>query len=149
MQSSLLFAFLALLNLSLAFPLSISSLFHRQANTTVSCAEYSAIANYTTISNNSTMRAAFIQNSPAGTDATTSILDTATPKLPKLQFDVALNAACGNLTTIAIAGAAENFSMGIVSGFKIKGFGSGAERATGGAWATVVLVAGLVGMALL
>lgn len=120
--TSFLLAFAALLQVSLAFPVSVpalSKIFQRQSQTDTTCETYSSVANYTAISSNATMRAAFIQNSPAGTDATTSILDTVTPLLPAMTADTELNTRCGNLTTVAIAGAASNFSMGIVSGFTI------------------------------
>lgn len=115
----------------------------------VTCPEYSQIANYTAIGLNSTLRGAFLQNSPAGTDPTRAILDTAQKKFLalNLKFDEAVNAECGNLTTLATTMAAENFTNGIVGPFTIKKTSAG-ERLNS-AMGTVVLVATLAGAGLL
>ncbi|KAI5863940.1 hypothetical protein GGS23DRAFT_522073 [Durotheca rogersii] len=85
----------------------------------VACAEYSRVANYSVIAGNSTYRAAFQQASPLGTFESTAIIDGAVKKLPEFQFDGPINAACGNLTEVAIAGAEANFTRGVVAEFNI------------------------------
>ena len=86
-----------------------------------SCAIYSQTANYTFIGANATIRAAFLQASPAGTDPTANILDSAAQnfKNANMMFDANLNAECGNLSTLASEEVNANFSMGIVGPFKI------------------------------
>jgi basic membrane lipoprotein Med (substrate-binding protein (PBP1-ABC) superfamily) len=119
----------------------------RQAATT-SCAEYSMIANYSTIGTNSSYRSAFMQASPQGGDPTTAILDGATKKLPTVKFDKALNDNCGNLTTLAVKEAEVNFTMGIVGGFTMKKAKSAAAR-MGSEVGTVGMVVLMVGAGLL
>ncbi|KAL7619534.1 hypothetical protein AAE478_010074 [Parahypoxylon ruwenzoriense] len=91
----------------------------RQNPSTVSCAEYSMVANYSTIGTNSTYRAAFQQASPLGTFESNAIMDGATKKLPQFMFNKAINDACGNLSTLAVTEAANNFTKGIVANFNI------------------------------
>ncbi|KFY02416.1 hypothetical protein V490_00501 [Pseudogymnoascus sp. VKM F-3557] len=88
---------------------------------TITCADYSRIANYTAIDSNSTLRAAFLQASPQGTDPTRVILDHASLEFAakNLKFDQALNAQCGNLSTIAMTEVNTNFSLGVVAGWKV------------------------------
>ncbi|OBT39912.1 hypothetical protein VE00_09581 [Pseudogymnoascus sp. WSF 3629] len=88
---------------------------------TITCADYSRIANYTAIDSNSTLRAAFLQASPQGTDPTRVILDRASVefKAKNLKFDKALNTRCGNLSTVALREVNTNFSRGVVAGWKV------------------------------
>ncbi|OBT72110.1 hypothetical protein VF21_09179 [Pseudogymnoascus sp. 05NY08] len=88
---------------------------------TITCADYSRIANYTAIDSNSTLRAAFLQASPQGTDPTRVILDRASVEFTakNLKFDQALNAQCGNLSTVAFREVNTNFSEGVVAGWKV------------------------------
>lgn len=65
------------------------------------------------------MRAAFIQACHLGTAFSISILDDAQKRLPTMIQDVELNEDCGNLTAVAILGAAANFSQGVVAGFTL------------------------------
>jgi hypothetical protein len=90
------------------------------ANTVVSCASYSSIANLSTISSNSTYRAAFLRSSPDGVHFSAGLLNDAQALLPPLIFDETLNSQCGNSTAIAIQGAMDNFTQGIVAQFKIQ-----------------------------
>ncbi|RDL34668.1 Uncharacterized protein BP5553_07796 [Venustampulla echinocandica] len=118
---------------------------------TTSCAEYSMLANYSTIGLNSTYRAAFIQASPQGTDPSTAIVDGATKKFNslKLKFDTAVNAQCGNLSTLAVVEAEKNFTMGIVGPFTIKKTTNAGVRVGGdGGLGTAALVALVVGAGL-
>lgn len=85
----------------------------------VSCLEYSSIANLSTIGLNSTYRAAFLEASPEGTDQSAGLLNDAEAKLPPLTANKQLNQQCGNLTTVALEGAATNFTHGIVAQFRI------------------------------
>ncbi|KAI1133771.1 hypothetical protein F5Y10DRAFT_4931 [Nemania abortiva] len=85
----------------------------------VSCADYSRIANFSTIALNSTLRGAFLRSSSLGTDSAAGILDRESPKLMSLKFDVALNQQCGNLSEIAIVQAGVNLTAGTVAGMKI------------------------------
>ncbi|KAI0126116.1 hypothetical protein BJ170DRAFT_460387 [Xylariales sp. AK1849] len=89
------------------------------AATAAVCSNYAIVANRSTIALNSTYRAAFLRSAPLGTDAASSILDTQKPKLMALMMDQQLNAQCGNLSEVATAGAALNFTNGIVSEFPI------------------------------
>lgn len=84
------------------------------------CENYSKVANLSTIGLNSTYRAAFLRSAPMGTDAASSILDTQSPKLTAMMFDTNLNAQCGNLSTIALTEAANNFTKGIVADLTIQ-----------------------------
>lgn len=87
----------------------------------MSCADYSRLANYTAIDSNSTLRAAFLQASPQGTDPTRVILDRAFKEFnaKNLMFDRALNTKCGNLSTVALREVNRNFSQGVVGGWKV------------------------------
>jgi len=89
------------------------------AATTVSCADYSRIANLSTIALNSTLRGAFLRSSPLGTFPAAHILDAEKPKLMTLMFDVNLNQQCGNLSALAVTEADRNLTQGIVAGMKI------------------------------
>jgi hypothetical protein len=93
----------------------------QQQQVPITCADYSRLANYTAINSNSSLRAAFLQASPQGTNPTRVILDSAVVEFnaKKLKFDAALNAQCGNLSTIAATEVDRNFSQGIISGFKV------------------------------
>lgn len=93
----------------------------RQSSDASACENYATIANLTTVATNATYRSAYLAASPEGSDPARAPLDAAIPKLPALQFDVALNEQCGNLTTIAFEGAETNFTNGIVLQFKING----------------------------
>ncbi|KAK7755636.1 hypothetical protein SLS62_002246 [Diatrype stigma] len=84
------------------------------------CQEYAIVANLSTVGLTPDYRAAWLRSSPLGTDAASSILDTQSPKLDAMKFDAALNAQCGNLTTVAAEGAATNFTQNIVLGLPIK-----------------------------
>ncbi|KAI0542994.1 hypothetical protein GGR58DRAFT_496459 [Xylaria digitata] len=86
----------------------------------VSCADYSRIANLSTIALNSTLRAAFLRSSPLGTFPAVAILDAEVPKLMDLIFDVTLNQQCGNSSAIAIVEADRNLTAGTVAGMKIR-----------------------------
>lgn len=101
------------------WPVYTNFLSPRQQDANATCAEYSTIANLSVVGSNSTYRAAYLAASPQGADPARAPLDTAEGELPKLQFDTALNAECGNLTQVAIAGAAANFTNGVVLQFKI------------------------------
>lgn len=115
-----LFLLLSLFNVSLS-----SAIVPRQspsANTntaSTNCLDYSRIANLTTISVNSTYRAAFLRSAPMGTFRAISIIDQDAKKLMPLMMDGKLNGQCGNLSTIAFQAAATNFTQGTVLGFKI------------------------------
>jgi len=87
--------------------------------TLVTCLDYSTIANLSTIGLNSTYRAAYLKAAPDGTDHSVKLLNDAEAKLPPLTQNEALNQQCGNLTTIALEGAANNFTQGIVAQYKI------------------------------
>ncbi|KAH8808622.1 hypothetical protein F5884DRAFT_858149 [Xylogone sp. PMI_703] len=102
-------------------PVASGLVLHRRAGAdTTSCTTYSRIANLTTISTNTTYRAAFLRSAPMGTFMAASTLDKDASQLPVLQMDAQLNEQCGNLTTIAIDSAATNFTEGTVLGFKIR-----------------------------
>ncbi|KAI0430171.1 hypothetical protein F5Y09DRAFT_239283 [Xylaria sp. FL1042] len=90
------------------------------ASLPVSCADYSRIANLSTIALNSTLRAAFLRSSSMGTFSAAAILDSESPKLMDLEFNVALNQQCGNLTALAIVEAGRNLTAGTVAGLKIR-----------------------------
>ena len=105
----------------------------------MSCPDYARIANYTAIDSNATLRAAFLQASPKGTDPTRVILDRAFKEFAakNLMFDVELNGRCGNLSDIAMTEVNTNFSMGLVADFKVvpttgSRIGAGVETYTGG-----------------
>ncbi len=84
------------------------------------CREYAIVANLSTVGLTAAYRAAWLRSSPLGTDAASSILDTQSPKLAGMMFDVALNQQCGNLSTIATEGALANFTAGTVLGLPIQ-----------------------------
>lgn len=92
-----------------------------QPLTTTTCADYARLANYTAIDSNSTIRAAFLQGSPQGTDPTRVILDRASTEFTakNLMFDRELNTRCGNLSTVALREVGTNFSSGVVGPFKV------------------------------
>ncbi|KAI0815778.1 hypothetical protein GGR55DRAFT_675392 [Xylaria sp. FL0064] len=90
------------------------------ASLPVSCADYSRIANLSTIALNSTLRGAFLRSSSLGTFPAAAILDAESPKLMDLEFNVALNQQCGNLTALAIVEAGNNLTAGTVAGLKIR-----------------------------
>lgn len=101
-----------------------SGLQFRQSTATatpVTCLDYSSIANLSTIGHNATMRAAYLQAAPDGTDHSVAILNDAELKLPALTKNVELNDQCGNLTTIALEEAANNFTKGIVAQYRVPG----------------------------
>ncbi|EQB43268.1 hypothetical protein GCG54_00003010 [Colletotrichum gloeosporioides] len=80
-------------------------------STIMSCAEYSRIANLSTVGANSTYRATFFAASPNGNQYNAEVLDTAIAKLPTVIMDQALNTACGNLTALALVEAERNFTQ--------------------------------------
>ncbi|EXJ69075.1 uncharacterized protein A1O5_08010 [Cladophialophora psammophila CBS 110553] len=101
-------------------PISLLSPRQQQSNATQPiCSEYSTIANLSIVGSNSTYRAAYLQASPEGYDPASAPLDSAIPKLPSFQFNASINAECGNLTEVAIKGAATNFTQGVVLQFNI------------------------------
>ncbi|TGJ88292.1 hypothetical protein E0Z10_g414 [Xylaria hypoxylon] len=85
----------------------------------VSCADYSRIANLSTIALNATLRGAFLRSSSMGTFSAAAILDKESPKLMDLKFNVALNQECGNSSAIAIVEAGRNLTAGSVAGMNI------------------------------
>ncbi|KIY00534.1 uncharacterized protein Z520_03197 [Fonsecaea multimorphosa CBS 102226] len=99
-------------------PLSLLSPRQQQSNQPI-CSEYSTIANLSIVGANSTYRAAYLKASPQGYDPASAPLDSAIPKLPSFQFNASINAECGNLTEVAIKGAATNFTQGQVLQFNI------------------------------
>lgn len=108
------------------------------------CLEYSRVANYSTIGTNSTYRASFQQASPHGTDQASGILDSATAKLPDFKFNAAINARCGNLSQVAVAGAEANFTQGIVAEFRISAASPGLRGGLGMMVAGLVVAVGMV-----
>ncbi|CAI6342281.1 unnamed protein product [Periconia digitata] len=127
--SSLLIAFLALLQVAIAVPekFPVDAIVARQAATGAAtggvdpCVDYSITANLSVISANSSYRAAYMQKAQVGTIATANMLNAAQLKLPALTADVALNSQCGNLTDKALVEAANNFTNGIVAQFTTEG----------------------------
>ncbi|XXG99590.1 hypothetical protein Hte_005930 [Hypoxylon texense] len=83
------------------------------------CQNYATVANISTVALNSTYRAAFIRSASMGTFAAIKILDTEKPKIMSLMMDAQLNQQCGNLTQVALDGAAANLTMGVVLGLPI------------------------------
>lgn len=83
------------------------------------CQNYAKVANLSTVALNSTYRAAFLRSAPMGTFTSINILDTEKPKIMAMMMDAQLNQACGNLTQIAIDGAAANLTAGTVLGLPI------------------------------
>ncbi|KAB5531457.1 hypothetical protein GE09DRAFT_385759 [Coniochaeta sp. 2T2.1] len=110
--------------------------------TLVTCLDYSSIANLSTISANSTYRAAYLQAAPDGTDHSVAILNDAQAKLPPLTKNEALNQQCGNLTTIAFSEAANNFTQGIVAQYRING-GARIQGGLGAIWAACLVASGM------
>ncbi|KAK5193312.1 hypothetical protein LTR92_006681 [Exophiala xenobiotica] len=93
---------------------SPTNLLRARQQRTDQCAEYSTIANLSIVAANATYRAAYLQASTEGTDPTTAPLDAALAQLPNFQFNTTVNKECGNLTEVAIEGAATNFTNGVV-----------------------------------
>ncbi|KAI1344164.1 hypothetical protein F5Y15DRAFT_104331 [Xylariaceae sp. FL0016] len=83
------------------------------------CMDYSMVANLSTVALNSTYRAAFLQSISLGRLPARAIIDSQSPKLPALMMDVQLNQQCGNLSQVALDGAALNFTQGTVLGLPI------------------------------
>jgi hypothetical protein len=119
----------------------------RQASSNISCHEYATLSNLTAIGLNSTFRGAFIAASPDGTLTSENLLNDAAAQWTNehLINDTTLNAACGNLSAIALQEAPKNFSQGIVGGFTI---GAGA-RLGGGAGFTAAVTATMVAAAMM
>ena len=90
-----------------------------QPGTMVTCLDYSTIANLSTIGLNATYRAAYLQAAPDGTAHSAAILDGAEDKIPPLTMNAELNQQCGNLTTVALVEAANNFTQGVVAQYRI------------------------------
>ncbi|OTB06249.1 hypothetical protein M426DRAFT_9738 [Hypoxylon sp. CI-4A] len=84
------------------------------------CQNYALVANLSTVALNATYRAAFLQSSSLGTFPARAILDVQSPKLMGMMMDVNLNNQCGNLTQVAIEGAAANLTAGTVLGLPIQ-----------------------------
>ncbi|KAI0890257.1 uncharacterized protein GGS22DRAFT_11121 [Annulohypoxylon maeteangense] len=83
------------------------------------CQNYARVANLSTVGLNSTYRAAFLRSSNLGTFDARAILDVESPKLMGMMMDVQLNQQCGNLSQIAMDGAAANLTAGTVLGLPI------------------------------
>jgi len=120
-------------------PVNLLSPRQQQANLAI-CAEYSTIANLSIVGSNATYRAAYLQASPQGSDPARAPLDTAITELPDFQFNTTINDECGNLTEVAIAGAATNFTHGVVLQFKINSAGQIGASAMGLAMITAMVV---------
>ncbi|XDG07228.1 hypothetical protein ABKA04_006843 [Annulohypoxylon sp. FPYF3050] len=122
------FKFLVLLlsicNIAVAQAEALDALVPRQspsataANSPI-CQNYARVANLSTVGLNSTYRAAFLRSSNLGTFDARAILDVESPKLMGLMMDVQLNQQCGNLSQVAIDGAAANLTQGTVLGLPI------------------------------
>lgn len=142
---------LASFTAALSSPSPIANLETRQQQQApITCADYSRLANYTAINSNATLRAAFLQASPQGTDPTRVILDRAFAEFntKNLKFDAALNAQCGNLSTIALKEVDRNFSQGVVAGWKVvapTGARIGAGREV---WCSILFVVMFTGFGL-
>lgn len=132
--------------LALAISPNPTTLNERQATAPlpVTCLEYSSIANLSTIGLNSTLRAAYLQAAPDGTDHSVAILNGAEAKLPTLKVDVALNEQCGNLTSVALVEAGNNFTQGIVAQYRISAGGRRREAAVGSVILGCLAVVGMV-----
>ncbi|KAI0004016.1 hypothetical protein F4779DRAFT_79021 [Xylariaceae sp. FL0662B] len=78
------------------------------------CMNYAMVANLSTVALNSTYRAAYLASSPLGTFPAREILDAQKPKLMQMMMDPQLNRECGNLTQVAVDGAAANLTQGTV-----------------------------------
>ncbi|KAI1407028.1 hypothetical protein F5Y13DRAFT_142117 [Hypoxylon sp. FL1857] len=83
------------------------------------CQNYARVANLSTVALNATYRAAFLRSSSMGTFAARSILDVESPKLMGMMMDQKLNQQCGNLSQVALDGAAANLTQGNVLGLTI------------------------------
>ncbi|KAI1143129.1 hypothetical protein F5Y05DRAFT_143478 [Hypoxylon sp. FL0543] len=83
------------------------------------CQNYARVANLSTVALNATYRAAFLRSSSMGTFAARSILDVESPKLMGMMMDAQLNQQCGNLSQVALDGAAANLTQGTVLGLTI------------------------------
>ncbi|KAI0834099.1 hypothetical protein F5Y06DRAFT_178479 [Hypoxylon sp. FL0890] len=84
------------------------------------CQNYARVANLSTVALNSTYRAAFLRSSSLGTFAARTILDVESPKLMGMMMDTKLNQQCGNLSQVALDGAAANLTQGTVLGLPIQ-----------------------------
>lgn len=129
--------------------LSEASIQLRDTNDTTgsvaSCLDYSSIANLSTIGLNSTYRAAYLKASPDGTDQAAAILNGAEAQIPPLTANKELNQQCGNLTTIALEEAANNFTRGVVAQFRISA-GARERGALGLAVASCLVTLGMVSL---
>ncbi|KAI8942351.1 hypothetical protein NX059_000427 [Plenodomus lindquistii] len=85
------------------------------------CLDYERTANMSTIGANSSYRTVLMQKSNVGTIYNARMMDAAIKKLPALTADRTLNMVCGNWTDIALKGAEENFTNGIVAQFTTEG----------------------------
>ncbi|KAI2641729.1 hypothetical protein GGS26DRAFT_15021 [Hypomontagnella submonticulosa] len=83
------------------------------------CQNYAIVANFSTVALNATYRAAFLRSSSLGTFAARDIIDRQKPMYMGMMFDKALNQQCGNLSQIAMDGAAKNLTEGVVLDLKI------------------------------
>lgn len=90
-------------------------------STQAACLQYSMIANMSVVGGNSSYRTVFLEQSQTGTLANSAMLNKAILVAPNLTADAQLNQACGNLTAIAIAEAATNFTQGKVAQFTFTG----------------------------
>ncbi len=106
------------------------------------CAEYSTVANLSIVAANATYRAAYLKASTEGTDPTTAPLDAALAQLPNFQFNTTVNKECGNLTEVAIEGAATNFTQGVVLQENINSAVQIGARAMGMAMIMAIVVGG-------
>ena len=123
----------------------VNLLIPRQQQTNQSiCAKYSTIANLSIVGSNATYRAAYLQASPQGSDPARAPLDAAIPQLPNFQFDVQINDECGNLTKVAIEGAAKNYTQGVVLQFKINSAVQIGANALGMAMITAMVAVTLI-----
>ncbi|KAI1104082.1 hypothetical protein F4804DRAFT_308192 [Jackrogersella minutella] len=84
------------------------------------CQNYAMVANLSTVALNTTYRAAFLRSSSLGTFDARAILDVQSPKFMGMMMDVQLNQQCGNLSQVAIDGAAANLTAGTVLGLTIQ-----------------------------
>ncbi|KFY30321.1 hypothetical protein V493_01998 [Pseudogymnoascus sp. VKM F-4281 (FW-2241)] len=123
----------------------------QQQQASITCEDYARLANYTAINSNATLRAAFLQASPQGTNPTRVILDRAFEEFNanNLKFDTALNAQCGNLSTVSFREVDRNFSLGVVAGWKVVAptgarIGAGVE-----VWCSGLFIVMFTGLALI
>ncbi|KAI2470074.1 hypothetical protein F4781DRAFT_392271 [Annulohypoxylon bovei var. microspora] len=120
----LLVLLLSICNIAVAQAEAFDALAPRQspsaaAATTPICQNYAMVANLSTVALNATYRAAFLRSSNLGTFDARAILDVQSPKLMGMMMDVQLNQQCGNLSQVAIDGAAANLTAGTVLGLTI------------------------------